>query len=34
MGGQEHSDTLANLGLTFWNQGPWKEAGKLDMKAI
>jgi hypothetical protein len=33
--GQEHPNTLtsiANLTLTFWNQGQWKEARKLEVQ--
>jgi hypothetical protein len=32
--GKEHPDTLtsmANLALTFWNQGRWKEAEDLNV---
>ncbi|KAF2715832.1 hypothetical protein K431DRAFT_236821, partial [Polychaeton citri CBS 116435] len=34
--GEEHPDTLtsmANLALTFWNQGRWKEAEELQAQA-
>ena len=34
MPGLEHPSTLANLVLTFWNQGRWKEAEELFVRAI
>ena len=35
--GPEHPNTLTNMGnltLTYWNQGQWTEAEKLDMQVI
>src|SRR3984957_1270209 len=35
--GAEHPDTLgamANLAVTFWNQGKWKDAEELEMKVL
>ena len=35
--GPEHPDILtsmANLVLTYWNQGQWTEAEKLDMQVM
>ena len=35
--GQEHPDaptSTANLALTFWNQGRWKEAEELEVQVI
>ncbi|KAF4631143.1 hypothetical protein G7Y89_g6995 [Cudoniella acicularis] len=35
--GQKHPDTLtsiANLALTYWNQGRWKEAEELNLQVI